>query len=202
MGRTPKVVEDRSEQIMDAALRVFAQKGFARATIKDIGHEAGVTSGLIYHYFESKEALLKSIFESRTPLQLIRTIPEQMLELPPDKFLRTFLKNMLAIVESEKFLRVLRVYLPEAIYNPSSNTIGASAIHEATEFLESYLTAKMSSGELRQTDAGLITHLLLGCMMDFALRRQVLRDPETLRYSHDEIVDCLIDMAMLGLAPR
>ncbi len=199
MGRTPKVVEDRSEQIMDAALRVFAQKGFARATIKDIGREAGVTSGLIYHYFESKEALLKAIFESRTPLQLIHSVPEQMLELPTERFLHMFLKNMLDIVESEKFMQVLRVYLPEAIYNIGSAQFGVPAIREATRFMENYLAAKMESGELRKTDAALTTHLLLGCMMDFALRRQVLKDPETLRYSHEEIVDGLVDMAMNGL---
>jgi AcrR family transcriptional regulator len=47
MPRTPKVVEDRREQIIDAAMRVFAQKGFSGATNKDIAHEAGITPGLI-----------------------------------------------------------------------------------------------------------------------------------------------------------
>ncbi|MBV8695756.1 MAG: TetR family transcriptional regulator, partial [Ktedonobacteraceae bacterium] len=46
MARTPRVVEDRREQIIDAAMRVFSQKGFTRATNKDIAHEAGITAGL------------------------------------------------------------------------------------------------------------------------------------------------------------
>ncbi len=58
MARTPKVVEDRREQIIDAAMKVFSQKGFLRATNKDIAREAGITPGLIYYYFENKEALL------------------------------------------------------------------------------------------------------------------------------------------------
>ena len=82
MARTPKVVEDRREQIIDAAVRVFAQKGFTRATNKDIAHEAGITPGLIYHYFESKEAVLKAIIEGRSPLQVMRSMPEQTLALP------------------------------------------------------------------------------------------------------------------------
>jgi len=61
MARTPKVVEDRREQIMEAAMRVFAQKGYMRATNKDVAQEAGITTGLIYHYFDSKEALLKAL---------------------------------------------------------------------------------------------------------------------------------------------
>jgi len=65
MARTPKVVEDRREQIIDAAMRVFAQKGYSKATNKDIAREAGITTGLIYYYFDSKEALLKAILEAR-----------------------------------------------------------------------------------------------------------------------------------------
>ncbi len=74
MARTVKTVEDRREQIMEAALAVFAKKGFARASNKDIAREAGITPGLIYHYFESKEALQKAIFEERSPQRIIRSI--------------------------------------------------------------------------------------------------------------------------------
>src|SRR5260221_7083408 len=70
MARTPKVVEDRREQIIDAAMRVFAEKGFGKATNKDIAREADITPGLIYYYFESKEALLKAIIETRSPVQM------------------------------------------------------------------------------------------------------------------------------------
>ena len=43
MARTPKVVEDRREQIVQAAMRVFARKGFMRSINKDIAAEAGIT---------------------------------------------------------------------------------------------------------------------------------------------------------------
>ncbi len=88
MARTPKVVEDRREQIMDAAMRVFAQKGFLKATNKDIAREAGITPGLIYYYFESKEAVLNAIIETRTPVQLLSTTPQQLFAQPPELFLR------------------------------------------------------------------------------------------------------------------
>jgi hypothetical protein len=65
MARTPKMTEDRREQIIDAPLRVFAQKGFARATNSEIAREAGnMTPGLIYYYFKSKEDLLKVVLRS------------------------------------------------------------------------------------------------------------------------------------------
>ncbi|MGF1657086.1 MAG: TetR/AcrR family transcriptional regulator [Verrucomicrobiales bacterium] len=52
---------DRKEAIAGAAMGVFAAKGFARATTKDLAHAADVSEGLIYRHFESKDELYESI---------------------------------------------------------------------------------------------------------------------------------------------
>ena len=202
MARTANIIEDRREQIMDAALRVFAQKGFTRATNREIAREAGVTSGLIYHYFDSKDALLKAIIEQRSPLQMVRDLSPQMLAMPPEALLRLIVGQMLAIVEDERFVQLLRVYLPEAIYSPEVSSLGATSIQEATRLLEEYFTAKMESGELRQENTGLSAQLVMGSVMSLVLRRQILHDPDALRYTHEEIVDSIVRIALRGLAPR
>jgi AcrR family transcriptional regulator len=56
-------IEERREQILTAASTVFAEKGYQRATTHDIADEAGVSEGLIYSYFESKDHLLLAILE-------------------------------------------------------------------------------------------------------------------------------------------
>jgi AcrR family transcriptional regulator len=202
MSRTPKVVEDRREQIITAALEVFARKGYTQASNKDIARQAGITSGLIYHYFESKDALLKAIFETRTPLRLFRSFPPDMLDLPPEQLLRFLVRQMLVIVEDENFIQLVRIYLPEAIYNPQAALLGTTAISEAIHFVENYLAVHMASGELRQADPGLVTQFLLGSVMDLVLRRQVLRDPVTLQYTQEQIVDSIVDLVLQGLARR
>jgi AcrR family transcriptional regulator len=53
---------DRRRQILEAAVKVFAQKGFHAARVGDVAKEAGVAYGLVYHYFDSKEELLEAIF--------------------------------------------------------------------------------------------------------------------------------------------
>ena len=55
---------DKHALILDAAIRVFAEKGFHRARISDIADAAGVADGTIYLYFDNKEHLLLSIFEA------------------------------------------------------------------------------------------------------------------------------------------
>ncbi len=187
---------------MEAALRVFARKGYTRTTIKDIAREAGITTGLIYHYFVSKDALLKTIFEERSPLQLIHSIPEKMLELPPETLLRYLAAQLLAVIEDERFIQLMRIYLPEAIYHPDTAPFGISAIQEAVQFLENYMKAKMDTGELCRFDPGLAAHLFLGSLMDITLRRQILHDPLTLRYTHEQIVDSAVSTTLKGLAPR
>lgn len=56
--------EARKTSIMEAALEVFAEKGFETASISLIAKQAGISKGLIYNYFESKEELIKAIMFS------------------------------------------------------------------------------------------------------------------------------------------
>ena len=68
-------VEDRRRQLVDAAVRVFARKGYHTSRVGDIAEEAGVAHGLLYHYFESKEALLEAVFRD-TWSQIVEAIRE------------------------------------------------------------------------------------------------------------------------------
>src|SRR5919204_1214088 len=54
--------QDRRRELLDAAVRVFAHKGYHTCRVGDIAEEAGVAHGLLYHYFRSKEEVLETIF--------------------------------------------------------------------------------------------------------------------------------------------
>ena len=56
-----KIRVERKQQIMNVALEVIADNGFANASISRIAKEAGISKGLLYNYFESKEDLVISI---------------------------------------------------------------------------------------------------------------------------------------------
>ncbi len=53
--------EERRRAILDAAVRVFARKGFHACRVGDIATEAGVSHGLLYHYFGSKDEVLDTV---------------------------------------------------------------------------------------------------------------------------------------------
>jgi AcrR family transcriptional regulator len=202
MARTPKVVEDRREQILDAAMRAFASKGFTRATNKDIAQEAGITAGLIYHYFENKEAVLKAIIEERSALRLIRSQPQDMQSLPPETLLPLLFRQALSIVESDNFIQVIRVILPEAVHNPDIAAMAANTFQEVIQFLSYYFSDKMEHGELREADPLLVTQTFLNSFIGFVLRRQIFHDPLALQYTQEQIVESVITTALSGLLPR
>lgn len=203
MARTPKVVEDRREQIIEAALRVFAQKGYAKATNKDIAREAGITPGLIYYYFESKDALLNAILETRSPIQILASTPPQALSLPPEIFLRMMVRRVLEIMEGESMVGMIRVMLPEFIHNPTAiSSIPLRMFERVFGFLGGYFEAKIASGEMRPVDVSLAAQVLAGSVIGFVLRRQIIRDPLALAYSQEQIVDAIVDTVLDGLKPR
>jgi len=67
--------------ILDAAVRVFARQGFHTCRVSDIADEAGVAYGLVYHYFDSKDEILDTVFLERwsVMLALIREVDAEQI---------------------------------------------------------------------------------------------------------------------------
>ncbi len=61
-GKSPR---DKHAVILDAAIKVFAEKGYHGSRVSDIAVEAGIAYGLVYHYFKNKEEILDTIFRER-----------------------------------------------------------------------------------------------------------------------------------------
>jgi AcrR family transcriptional regulator len=69
---------EKRRLILDAAVRVFASKGYHASRVDDIAAEAGVAHGLLYHYFQSKEELLETVFRETWAalLEAIRAVED------------------------------------------------------------------------------------------------------------------------------
>jgi TetR/AcrR family transcriptional regulator, fatty acid metabolism regulator protein len=75
-ARTTEAAADKRRLILDAAVRVFARRGFNGCRVSDIADEAGVAYGLVYHYFRSKDEVLDTLFLERwnVLLEVIREL--------------------------------------------------------------------------------------------------------------------------------
>jgi AcrR family transcriptional regulator len=137
----------RRDRLVDAALVVFARKGVDAANIKEIGSEAGVAPGLIYHYFPSKEALLAAAIERHGFLRQLR----QMLAIPPttpaSDVLPEIAHRMYALLTERADL--LRVVMARAQTHAEMRERVEELTREASSLLVDYLRARVSAGELR-----------------------------------------------------
>ena len=89
---------DKRARILDAAIKVFAERGFHSATVAEIARAAGVADGTIYLYFKGKDDLLLRLFDEKMTELLAEVKAVAQERTAPDK-LRRFIQLHLALVE-------------------------------------------------------------------------------------------------------
>jgi AcrR family transcriptional regulator len=100
--------EQRKEQILDVSLRLFANLGYESTSISRIAKEAGISKGLLYNYFESKEALLKSLVSNLNSME--ENFMDFVFDEDPRKMLeKIFISYFNLISESKNQLRLITV---------------------------------------------------------------------------------------------
>ena len=144
----------RREQIIEAALRVFARHGYHKATIKAIAREAGLKSpALIYWYFKSKSDLFGEVLRSRAPtlLQLVQS--EELLDAPPEEGLTRFARDYVATFADPEMLQLFRLVVADTLRQPEENTaLLDSGLMDIILFLVRYFRRQIELGRLRPHD--------------------------------------------------
>jgi TetR/AcrR family transcriptional regulator, fatty acid metabolism regulator protein len=152
----------RRDKIRDAAVRVFARKGFHDTRVGDIAAEAGVAHGLLYHYFESKDALLESVFRETwgAMLELIREVEES--GEPAAEQLRRVAAVVLRTWRRDPDL--VRVLVREVTRSPQIQA-QAEEVGHAFEAIERIVRDGQERGELRgDIDPRLAALVLYGAL--------------------------------------
>lgn len=75
MARITKDPEERRQEILDAAMKLFSEKGYEKTSISDIAQSIGVAQGLCYRYFPSKEALFEAAVNHYADMQVEQLLP-------------------------------------------------------------------------------------------------------------------------------
>lgn len=99
--------KDQSRQkILNSAFELFAQKGYAQTSVDSIARDANVSKGLIYHYFDSKEHILKAVFARMK--EEGDSMYDGMDRLPPEEFLGKMIEVSLGyVIRQTKTFRLM-----------------------------------------------------------------------------------------------
>jgi len=139
---------DKRQRILDAAVRVFAKKGFYATRVSEVAKAAGVADGTIYLYFKSKDELLVSLFEDRVERLLAFLQTELPATAGASEKLRRIIELQLGLLEGERDLaEVVTVILRQ-----STKLMKEYAAPKFTAYLDaiaSVVADGQASGELR-----------------------------------------------------
>jgi TetR/AcrR family fatty acid metabolism transcriptional regulator len=187
----------RKHQILDAAARVFASKGFHAATIKDVARDAGIADGTIYNYFDNKTALLFAIFERMRDTLQPRAV---FAELRPDDVrgaVRAFVSLPLMALRGDNF-DLFRIVMSEIMVNDALRTQYAQQVLAPTLSIADIAFQHWADQGLIRTAAGpLVVRALSGMVMGLML--QHIMGDELLRTQWDTLPDTLTDLIMQGI---
>ncbi|QBD77125.1 TetR/AcrR family transcriptional regulator [Ktedonosporobacter rubrisoli] len=190
------VIAARRKQILDAATQVFAEKGFHRATIKDIARVAGIADGTIYTYFASKTEVLLAILhrlnESTERSQQFLQGGEQDFRV----FVQEYIRQRISLVWPNA--EVFRAVLPEVLVNAELRELYTQQVLIPTfEIGERYFRAQREQGKLRDLDVQLTVRAVAGSVFGL-LVIQLLGD-EVIASRWEELPEVLTTLLLDGL---
>jgi AcrR family transcriptional regulator len=159
--------QERRNQLIDVARRLFAEKGMERTSIRDIADAAGVAPGLIYHYFENKDALFWAIIERHNPLAEMTALFAQAETLPVREFMLLAATRGYALMGERQDL--LRIVFHEALSRPEMLQRIRVLQQMGIALLVGYLNGRIAAGELRPHNAEATARMLVGSILALRL---------------------------------
>lgn len=162
-------VEDRRRQIMDAALPLFAQRGFKGTTNRDIAESAKIAPGLIYWYFKSKEELFKSIVQESDVFIRLQLPLETMSEVPPRQLLPLLARGIVRLSRESQSFEIMRIVVAETMHTPEESGRFEPLYRHFVAPLVGYFRAQISLNRLRQDDPVSMAQLFMTDLILFVL---------------------------------
>ena len=150
------------ERLIDTALELFSLKGYTGTTVKDIAKEAGVTDGLIYHYFSSKEELLHAVLVKHNFLDDVQHILQFHDELPVDQKLYRLGKRLLELMVNKSSFVIL--VFGEAQRNEMMAEKLEKLINEGVIALGGFLEQRARNGEIKHIEQESLARHFIGSL--------------------------------------
>lgn len=166
--RITKEPEERRQEILDTAMRLFYEKGYEKTSITDIAKAIGVAQGLCYRYFPSKEALFDSAIDQYAEELAGRfAVPKDWKGMT----LKEILENMPVMVETEDsdYYKALHVMENKKFHDQLAVKVCEKLLKPVTALLQQ----ARESGEIQvedvQTAAVFCVYGQLGILLDHSL---------------------------------
>jgi len=196
--------DERPQEILDAALTVFAERGYRNTRLEDVGEAAGVTKGAIYHYFANKEDLLLRAIEQRSE-EAFGRIEEIVRDktAPVSTRLRLVVRRWFGAVTKER-LAVVTLLL-QGIAHEAPQAFRrwlAGGPTAAMRLIATLVREGQERGEFRpDADADVAARLLVSGLLQQTVWQQYAESVPDAGIEQERLVDSALELFLHSLRP-
>jgi len=193
--------ESRPEEILEAALHVFGEQGFARTRLEEVARRAGVSKGTLYLYFKSKEDLFREMARACVSAsvaqeeEFVRTFEGSTKDL-----LNQFIRRYWAKMNEPANLRLVRVVQLELTNFPElARFFFQEVILRMRSLIQSIIELGIERGEFRPVNPGFAARALQTLCAQLAQSQHHFRAYDIHPMSYDELQSGIIDLYLNGV---
>ena len=192
-----KTAKNRRQDILEASLKLFSEKGYNGSTTAEIARSAGVAEGTIFRHFPTKKDLLIAVLEPRVLEGLIQLDKEHS-EDTPTEFFRCFLRNRLELMKENEAL--IRLMFAEAQYHIEvREALFKGILGQGISIIRPWFEKGVDGGDFRDLPFLPTMRSFMGMIMFYGLFGHVLQglSPEQ---TIEEAADNILDLFLHGIA--
>ena len=194
----------KEQDILEAAIKVFSEKGFSASTTNEIAKEAGVAEGTIFRYFKTKKEILKKVM-----IKLITAFAEEfvivrlkkVIKDNKDKNERDLLKALFKdrfdiIVKNWDMIKI--VFTEVQYHEDLRNVFIQNFAVRGKQLMGEFYEECVARGVFKNYDSTLVLRSFVGIFGMYMIQRQVA--PELLLMEDDKQIDMMVDMILYGIS--
>jgi AcrR family transcriptional regulator len=194
---------DRRQDILAAAMELFAEKGFRGTTTRDLATQAEVNEAIIFRHFKNKEELYSAILEHKAGEDRDARLEElERLTAANDdqKFFETLGRKFLERHENDTtFLRLLLFSALEGHQFSEMFVASMTGRNPAPNFIANYIQRRIDEGVFRPINAQVAARAYWGMFVSFVLFQEILGLKKTQRYDREEVIQTFVSIFLRGL---
>lgn len=201
--------EERREQIVRVAMRLFAERGFRGTTTREIAHAAGVSEAMIFRHFATKEDLYRAILDAKTcAIEMFNACAEfkpllKAMERGDD---RAFFENLARLILDHhktdmEFTRLLFYSVLEG--HQFHHMFIERYVHKVNDLLIAHIAARQRAGTIRKMDPRIITRAFICMVVHHSFTNNLLDKEHTLLdISNEEAARAFTEILLYGVSAK
>jgi AcrR family transcriptional regulator len=188
------VISEKREQILQGAIQVFLQRGYAGTSMDQVATIANVSKQTIYSHFQDKEGLFTALIERVTIERWQAEAGLEVWEGEPETTLRRLAIAYLKKMGDEEYLALLRVVIGESVKFPELTQLYTrTVIQRGQGLICNYFKAHP---ELKLSDPEATARICMGSLVSFVVTQQILYGSQIMPFEQERLIDELVGMVL------